>query len=286
MTLEKTKLNFSLKENSSEQTFNLDQITTTLGRDLECDIVLTEGHPSRLHAQIITKNGKLLLDDLSSTNGTFVNNVRINSATAIRPGDTIKFCTGTFTVFTDDKQQDTIISKSLKTPETDNSFILIDPKNPEDTKLHQEYPLPYGWPADDTYTRKIFQHNKTAPDQAPIEELIRKQLADSEEVYIAALIFSSLGHQTVVYGLSLETKQNTITIGRNIKCSVTLNTPSVSEQHAEIRFKQGNWILKDTKSTNGIMMEQKRHEKITLKHGCQFSLGKVEVTFRDISWAI
>jgi hypothetical protein len=52
----------------------------TLGGDLEL---------SREHARVTRVGSALQIEDLGSTNGTFVNGVRISAATPIRPGDKI-----------------------------------------------------------------------------------------------------------------------------------------------------------------------------------------------------
>ena len=48
---------------------------------------------SRRHARFATAGGRLLVEDLASTNGTFVNGHRIAYPTAVRPGDTVNLGT-------------------------------------------------------------------------------------------------------------------------------------------------------------------------------------------------
>jgi pSer/pThr/pTyr-binding forkhead associated (FHA) protein len=45
---------------------------------------------SRRHAQISTRDGQILVEDLGSTNGTFVNGERIAAPTPVRPGDHVE----------------------------------------------------------------------------------------------------------------------------------------------------------------------------------------------------
>ncbi len=63
------------------------------GRNPDCDVVLTEGHPSRRHAQITVKDGVAWLEDLGSANGTFVNDQQVAAPVALRSGDRIRFHT-------------------------------------------------------------------------------------------------------------------------------------------------------------------------------------------------
>jgi len=61
----------------------------TIGRSAKADVVLEDERASRLHCGIRFLDGEYLLKDLSSKNGTFLNNERIESAT-LQVGDRIK----------------------------------------------------------------------------------------------------------------------------------------------------------------------------------------------------
>lgn len=57
-----------------------------IGRLPECSIVLNDTNVSRRHAQVALEDGSVVVTDLGSTNGTFVNGKRVTRAT-VRPGD-------------------------------------------------------------------------------------------------------------------------------------------------------------------------------------------------------
>lgn len=59
-----------------------------IGRNSDLDIALVEEMVSRRHARITANGPHLLIQDMNSTNGTFVNGERITSA-IIKPGDRI-----------------------------------------------------------------------------------------------------------------------------------------------------------------------------------------------------
>ena len=59
-----------------------------IGRSTELDMVLAEDMVSRKHAKIITQGGKVVIEDLGSTNGTFVNGEKIKHA-RLKEGDRI-----------------------------------------------------------------------------------------------------------------------------------------------------------------------------------------------------
>jgi hypothetical protein len=73
------------------QEFILPQQTVTIGREPVNELKLADPEISRRHARILYQAGRYLLEDLGSTNGTFVNGQRINAPTVLRTGDAIDF---------------------------------------------------------------------------------------------------------------------------------------------------------------------------------------------------
>ncbi|HWJ03326.1 MAG TPA: DUF3662 and FHA domain-containing protein [Verrucomicrobiae bacterium] len=68
--------------------FQLSNSTMFLGRQSECELYLEDIKVSRRHATLAFRDGEYFLDDLGSTNGTFVNGRRIGR-TKIIPGDRV-----------------------------------------------------------------------------------------------------------------------------------------------------------------------------------------------------
>jgi hypothetical protein len=66
--------------------FLLTKIVYTLGRRLDCDVVLADPRVSRRHAQLRWRSGRYVLFDLGSTGGTMVNGHPIKEA-VLEPGD-------------------------------------------------------------------------------------------------------------------------------------------------------------------------------------------------------
>jgi Na+-transporting methylmalonyl-CoA/oxaloacetate decarboxylase gamma subunit len=61
-----------------------------VGRAPECTATLDDEFASNLHAKIYKAEGRYYVEDLGSTNGTYVNDRRINYPTELRKGDRIK----------------------------------------------------------------------------------------------------------------------------------------------------------------------------------------------------
>jgi pSer/pThr/pTyr-binding forkhead associated (FHA) protein len=61
------------------------------GREPDCAVFIDATTVSRRHARITVAFGVATVEDLGSTNGTFVNGVPISAATALKDGDEIAF---------------------------------------------------------------------------------------------------------------------------------------------------------------------------------------------------
>ncbi len=81
---------------SSIPTIWLRTASMVIGRGAECDHMLDLPMISTRHARVLRGDGQVMIEDLGSSNGTFVNGVRISQATPIQPEDRIGL--GSFTV--------------------------------------------------------------------------------------------------------------------------------------------------------------------------------------------
>lgn len=73
------------------QVFELQRPTLSVGRSKDNDIQIDDAKISRRHASLTNTGAGYVVQDMDSTNGTFVNNRRITAPTPIRPGDVIGF---------------------------------------------------------------------------------------------------------------------------------------------------------------------------------------------------
>ena len=71
------------------QTFRLDQELLSLGRDPENNIVINNPQVSRRHARIRCRGDLTVIEDVGSTNGTFVNGIRLTTPHNLFDGDVI-----------------------------------------------------------------------------------------------------------------------------------------------------------------------------------------------------
>lgn len=73
-------------------TFPLGEGTHSVGRAEDCDLCFSgESSVSRRHAEFVVASGRIQVRDVGSTNGTFVNDRRIEKLTDLHLGDTVQF---------------------------------------------------------------------------------------------------------------------------------------------------------------------------------------------------
>src|SRR5260370_7473365 len=69
------------------ETFDKNEIN--VGRVQGNDLMLPKGNVSKHHARLLYREGRFIVTDLKSTNGTYVNGRKISQATIVREGDKI-----------------------------------------------------------------------------------------------------------------------------------------------------------------------------------------------------
>jgi hypothetical protein len=71
--------------------FDLSASELTVGRAPGCHVSLPDDtFASTLHARVFARDGTVYVEDLGSTNGTFVNGLRLSAPAVLRPGDQLQ----------------------------------------------------------------------------------------------------------------------------------------------------------------------------------------------------
>jgi len=121
-------------------TTDFDQEVVSIGRSVENDVVVDEVHVSGFHAKIENPGGQVVIKDLGSTNGTFVNGKKIKSPAILQGGETIQFGTQVqikFTPLIEDVEDRTVIG----TPEEMPDYIPQESPVIKKSKTKKKFPI-------------------------------------------------------------------------------------------------------------------------------------------------
>jgi predicted component of type VI protein secretion system len=156
--------------------YPLDKNEMFVGRDLSNEVVINDPEISRRHARFFSQGGNIVLEDLGSTNGSFVNGQRLMGPNVLRPGDVITFGERMSLVFESaEYDQDATMVSPAARPSYDSegpAQIYAPPPSyeppPPAYAQQQQYQEPRGAPVDrqmDSYAGQI--PAAYAPDAPP-----------------------------------------------------------------------------------------------------------------------
>jgi predicted component of type VI protein secretion system len=79
----------------------IDREEFLIGRGADCDLRLSAAAVSRHHCLLRCRGAEVVLQDLGSSNGTFVNEQRVRSQRAVQDGDVLRVATFRFRIVMD-----------------------------------------------------------------------------------------------------------------------------------------------------------------------------------------
>jgi hypothetical protein len=122
------------------------QDRVVIGRQ-SADLVLEDPEVSRSHAVLRRSGESIVLEDLGSTNGTFLNGERIREPVELRPGDEVRVGQTTFEMESNGRADDTVLSLPLRPDQIRSPHAA--PSRPAISEREEEIstqPLPYRTP--------------------------------------------------------------------------------------------------------------------------------------------
>lgn len=123
------------------QVFELDKTEMYVGRDLSCEIMVNDSEVSRKHAKIYVFGQGFVIEDLGSTNGTFVNGQRISGPHSMIPGELISFGDKTSFTFQVEERDEDATRVAAPTP----AFVpapSVPPQSSPGERISQQPPQP------------------------------------------------------------------------------------------------------------------------------------------------
>lgn len=266
----------------NNEEFILDNASTLVGRSESCPVRVESDNLSREHARILIREDKVLVQDLHSTNGTFVNHKRISEATELTPGCTVQFGEESFSLQLIDDEVTIVAVPKSKNKRTEASIVEEDEEE-DSTVLFQAYQLPPGWHNVDMDSTNFDSQDSEAKKRA-IEAYVKKTSIGFKGAKGLILFFFVEDEPPSIRMVSLkDDSPREWSFGRTEDNDVIFRHQSISEKHARLKYTVSSWTLEDTESTNGIWLNNKRLESIELRDDLHFHVGSVEVLARFIN---
>lgn len=72
------------------RTYPMGSEPMAIGRSDNCQIILQDTYVSQVHARVFPKNGQWFVEDLGSTNGTYLNRAKVTHPSPVGVGDLIR----------------------------------------------------------------------------------------------------------------------------------------------------------------------------------------------------
>lgn len=223
------------------------------GRDAASDIVVTSGEVSRRHAQILPTIQGYVLND-SSTNGTFVNEERIDGSRVLARADVVRIGGDEFRFYADESQ-----------PATPSPPPPVEPQEaapPAEAKP----PLPVGAAA---------RLNNTMMGMPAFNPATLKPAPRPSGVLASLLV-----RKGSLKGERFPIRVPIVNIGRADYNDIVINHESVSQAHAKLQRRDEVWVLSELGSTNGTMVDGAQvDDEMPLSPGSTIILGEVPLLF-------
>jgi len=133
----------------------------------------------------------------------------------------------------------------------------------------------------------------TPPETAAVEAPASPGLPASPDVTMAVGLTAAgrerpaawfTGLSGALRGHSYSVTGQDIVIGRSPTADITLDDPTVSRQHARLRWSEGRYRLYDMGSTNGTAVNGRRVQTVVLRDKDRVQFGDVELTFHVAEW--
>jgi FHA domain len=76
-------------DNMKGKSFDLNH-EIVIGRGEKCHVILDDSYVSQVHARLYPRGTSVVVEDMGSTNGTYLNRKRVSSPTELKRGDKVK----------------------------------------------------------------------------------------------------------------------------------------------------------------------------------------------------
>ncbi len=243
----------------------------TVGRQEGVHLLVDEATVSRRHAEISYANGQFILHDLGSTNGTFVNDARLepSSTYVLKPDDVVRFGKAVKFSFV----TRVVGGQAKKVQANSVSMAGI-------TSLH-DAEIDGGAGALGQPVLKSDGSLLVPGATTPLSATVVATFKESAALIVLTGGASRESSRPPMVFLLKEGKRTVI--GRDEGMDIELADPVVSRRHAEVFPGPDGFYIRDLGSSNGVTVNQTRIDNpYHLSHGDRVSLGGSMLYFVDL----
>lgn len=284
---------------------------TRVGRSADCEVRIDERKVSREHARIVVGGAAVRLEDLGSTNGTYLNGQRVVGSAALRDGDKVRFHESEFTLCVSVSQTASDEDPAppamdddahAAPPPTEDNASDVPPTPPDHTPddtpalplateddASAQRTVDRSTPTDDRYVPGSWVNTGDARATRLLESGARSPFVVDLRDHVDQLPTSARPHLVLIaddqvaetFELPADSDATQVwTIGRDNGCNVELTDPTVSGQHAQIVHQDGRWRLVNLVSANGTSVNGEKCLTAYLSDGDQIDVGLAQLVFR------
>ncbi len=285
-----------------------------VGREVECAIAIRSGHISRYHAKINVMRSGVYIEDLHSTNGTFVNGKRIKGRVRLSLGDEVTFDDVAYRVTSTQSgdQEQTMLSPRHGAKDVDE----VPANQPQPSNVEpfpSSVPKPAAQkaasqnksddiPAHADYTPPIQQaepepvsESQPQESEAPgtdntrilsgtqLEQYVERNRATHREVSVGEgprLIIMTAPLRGKCFQIEDDVLATHWQIGRSPDSDIRLTDKTISSDHARITQLTEGFEIKATHAKNGIIINGIPKTRAELQHDDVIQIGSTELVFK------
>ncbi len=247
-----------------------------VGRETECAIALTEGHISRYHARIQVAPNGVFVEDLGSTNGTYINGRRISGRQPLALGDELAFHEIRFRVTSKDSAH--LEATQIEAP---SGQIAVEPE------IYQQHisspPPPEKSTADDEPNDQTHILGDTTIGRL-VKRDERYQHHDFQDTGTGPrLVVMTAPLRGKTLALDKTKSENQWTIGRAPHCEIHLADNTISKEHARLTKTANGWLISVCNTKNGVLVNGNPVQRTFLNENDRIRLGRIELCFKTAS---
>jgi pSer/pThr/pTyr-binding forkhead associated (FHA) protein len=263
-----------------------------VGREVECAITLNSGHISRYHAKINVSPNGVYLEDLHSTNGTFVNGTKIKGRVRLHIGDEVIFDDLAFRLTSSQAGAavDTALSprrqppieRQPPTPPVHPTPIKIEPQEIEEIPYPTPKAVGKSSPSPKVPAAGVENDRTQMLSAGQLARIFERGRSD-QDIQVGSgprLIVTT----APLRGKLIELKESALgahwKIGRDTFAEIYLNDKTISTDHARLSHVDTGYLISTTHAKNKLRINGVAVERAFLQHNDKIQVGRTELLFK------